>query len=78
MAMTKISKEAVIKIISEIAKKDPEQIADTARFRADLNMDSLAALDLVVTIEEQFGIKITQDKLRNMISVKDLFEILNL
>jgi acyl carrier protein len=40
---------------------DPEQLKPETRFREDLDLDSLDAVDMVIVLEKTFGIKIGRD-----------------
>ncbi len=40
---------------------DVEQMQPEARFREELGLDSLDAVDMVVVLEQEFGIKIGKD-----------------
>lgn len=40
---------------------DPEQMKPEARFREDLDLDSLDAVDMVIVLEKTFSIKIGRD-----------------
>lgn len=43
--------------------RDPEAIDPTCTLRDDLGLDSAALLDLVVGIEEEFGIEVDTDEI---------------
>jgi acyl carrier protein len=45
---------------------------------ADLNIDSLDVLNIVVDIENYFSIEIQNDEIRKMIYVKDCIDIIQL
>lgn len=75
--MSKPTKQDLIKIISLIIKKPESEIKMDANLRADLGMDSLAALDLLVSIEEQFGIVIAQEKASDFKTLQDVSNYLD-
>lgn len=72
--MTKPSVEDIQKIVSLIAKKPVEQIRPESELRAHLGMDSLAALDMLVTIEEKYGIVIAQEKAASFVTLGDVLK----
>ena len=59
--MSKPTQADVIKIVSVITKKPVTSITPQSDLRADLGMDSLAALDLLVTLEEEYNMVIPQE-----------------
>ena len=72
--MKKPTEQDIIQIISLITKKPKDQIHASCELRGDLGMDSLAALDLLVTIEEQFGLVISHEVAANFKTIKDVFD----
>ena len=55
--ITKLADEA----IAEEFELDIEKLVPTARFKDDLGLDSLDAVDMVVVLEKTFSIKIGKD-----------------
>lgn len=51
---------------------DEEKITMEASLADDLNIDSLDAVELVMALEEEFGIKIPDEELSTMKTVKDI------
>jgi acyl carrier protein len=47
--------------LAEEFELDAEKMRAEARFREDLGLDSLDAVDMVVVLEQTFGIKIGKD-----------------
>lgn len=58
-------------IISEVSHVDPAKITMTARFVDDLEMDSLDVVQVVMAIEEQFGIEVPDDAAEHMTTIED-------
>ena len=48
-----------LKVIGKHLKKDPSDIKPEHRFNEDLNTDSLARVELIMAIEEEFKIEIS-------------------
>ncbi len=46
----------VKRVVGEVLKTDPEQIADNARFVEDLGAESVQSIELVAAFEEEFDI----------------------
>ncbi|EST38475.1 hypothetical protein N566_07205 [Streptomycetaceae bacterium MP113-05] len=43
-----------------------EEVTDEARFKEDLEVDSLISLEIAVRIEERYGVKIDESQLTEM------------
>ena len=48
---------------------DPGQIAEETRFREDLEADSLDLVELVVELEDSYGIRIPEDEAAKILTV---------
>ena len=70
--MAKPSHDDILQIISLITRKPVASIRPESALRGDLAMDSLAALDLLVTIEEKYGLVIDQEKAGAFVTLKDV------
>lgn len=64
--------EEVKEIMVDTLGCDEEKIALEASLADDLNIDSLDAVELVMAIEEKYGIKIPDDELGKMKKVSDI------
>mgnify|MGYP003372551341 FL=1 len=53
---------------------DEEKITPEASLADDLKIDSLDAVELVMALEEEAGIKIPDEELPNMKTVKDIMD----
>lgn len=61
-------KELIVNIIS---CSEDEVTMDT-NMKDDLNIDSLDAMELAMSVEENLGVTIPEDKLAEMVYVKDI------
>lgn len=52
-----------------------EEITDDARFKEDLDVDSLIALEIAVRLEEGYGVKIDEEDLADLGSFKRVTEL---
>ena len=50
---------------------DPAKVVDEARFVDDLGADSLDTVELVMALEEEFGVEISNEEGQEIQSVKD-------
>jgi acyl carrier protein len=65
--------ERIRDIIAVELQLDPTQVVPRAQLRADLGMDSVAALNILFGIEEAFGLAaIDVTKLANVTTVEDV------
>jgi len=66
--------EKVRKIIVEQLDISEEDILPESSFKDDLGADSLELLDLVMKMEEEFDIQISDEDAEEIISVQDAIE----
>lgn len=64
----------VRKIIAEELDIDLKEVILKANFTKDLGADSLDLLELMMLLEEEFGIKISDDTAAELLTVKDVIE----
>lgn len=63
--------DKVINIISDQLGMGSEEIQTEARFLEDLGADSLDLVELVMAMEDEFGISIPDDKVEEIKTVQD-------
>lgn len=61
--------ERVKKIIVDQLGADPEKVVSAARFREDLEADSLDLVELIMAFEEEFGGEISDDEAQKITTV---------
>lgn len=66
--------ERLAKAISEVLDLDESTITPDSKFVDDLGADSLDVLEIVMSIEDEFGIKIPTTSTENIVTVGDAFE----
>ena len=76
-----ITREEIIQKANEALKKEfeftEEQLVPSANLREDLGLDSLDAVDMVVVLEQQFGVTLRQGyDLRAITTLKDLYDFI--
>ena len=64
-------KEAIAKV-SDI---ELEEIPDEASFVDDLGLDSLVLLEISVEMELEFGVEVSEDDLRTLITIQDAVDL---
>ena len=53
-------------VAAEVLSVDPGQVTETARFKEDLDADSLDLVELVMGLEERFDISVPEEDLENV------------
>lgn len=64
--------ETVRKIIAEQVNKNPEDISLEDRVLEDLGADSLDIVELSMSVEEEFGVKIGDEDMEKLRTVGDI------
>jgi acyl carrier protein len=71
------SLERVKVIIVDLLGVDPEQVTVEARFREDLEADSLDLVELIMALEEEFGGEISDEQAQKITTVGDAITFLD-
>ncbi|MFM8237216.1 MAG: acyl carrier protein [Actinomycetota bacterium] len=61
--------EAIRSVAGEVLGVDPSGIVETARFKEDLEADSLHLVELVMGLEDHFAIEVPEDDLDEVLTV---------
>ena len=64
------------KIIVEQLGVDEEEVTPTASFVEDLNADSLDLVELIMSLEEEFGMEISDEDAEKIQKVSDAVEFI--
>ena len=68
--------EKVKALIEEKLNADGVEITESTSFKDDLNADSLDLFELVMALEDEFGIEIPSEDLEKLVTVGDVLEYL--
>lgn len=68
--------EKMLPIIAEQLNVEEEQIRPESTFKEDLGADSLDLFELVMALEDQFGVEIPSEDLESIVTVNDVIEYL--
>ncbi len=71
------SEERLKKIIAEQLSVSEDEVTPDASFIEDLNADSLDLVELIMSLEEEFGEKISDEDAEKIRTVRDAMEYLN-
>ena len=66
----------VIELIIEQLNVTREQCVPEASFINDLGADSLDLMELIMEMEEQFGVSISDDELQNIRTIQNVIDFL--
>lgn len=70
--------EEIKKVINTIMEDefeiDPELIKPEALLGEDLGLDSLDAVDLIVAIDKELGVRIEEEEARNIRTLEDIYD----
>ena len=68
--------EQVKKVLVEAINVDENLVTLEANLNDDLGIDSLSAVELSLELESNFGIRIEDEELANLKTVKDIVELI--
>ena len=71
MSLTADVENRLRKIIADQLSVDEEDVVPEASFIEDLNADSLDLVELIMTLEEEFNIKISDEDAEGIRTVQD-------
>ena len=69
--------EKVKEIIEEKLNVEGMEITEDSKFKEDLNADSLDLFELVMALEDEFGVEIPSEDLEKIVSVGDVISYIN-
>ena len=61
----------------EVLQVDPAKVTREARFGEDLDADSLDLVELVMALEEQFGITVDESELEGVSTVGQAYDLVS-
>lgn len=70
-------REKVIDIIAKSFKLEPSQVTEEKSFQEDLGADSLETVELVMALEEEFGVEISDEDAEKIKTVGDALRFIS-
>lgn len=68
--------DQIKKVLVEAINVDEEEITPEAKLNEDLGIDSLAAVELALELENTFDIRIEDEELAKLVTVQDVMDII--
>lgn len=69
--------EKLKEMIADQLSIDANSVTPEANFKDDLDADSLDLFELVMALEEEYGVEIPSEDLTNILTVQDIINYLN-
>lgn len=69
--------EKVKAIVVDQLGVDDDQVTSEANFSTDLNADSLDSVELIMALEEAFGVEIPDENAEKLITVQDAVDYIS-
>ena len=77
---TPIVRDEVLELIrdrlADILEIEPSEIAEGASFADDLDADSLDLVELVMALEEEFGVNVEEEELEGITTIGAAYELI--
>jgi len=74
--MTNID-ERIKRIVANVLGIDESQVVPEATFQEDLGADSLDVVEVIIAIEQEFGIDIPDERAEKIVSVQNAIDSIN-
>ena len=67
-------KDRILELIAEQFGLNTDELTDDIDLRNDLNADSIDLVELVMSLEDEFGIEVNDEDLKNINTIGDIIE----
>ncbi|MER8089307.1 MULTISPECIES: acyl carrier protein [unclassified Streptomyces] len=71
-----LDKEELRDLVADVLDLDVAEVTDSAHFMEDLEVDSLMALEIVVRLEKEYGVRLAESELTSITSLLGTYELL--
>ncbi len=68
--------EKIFKLVAQATKTDISEIKESTSFIDDLNLDSLDMVELMMNMEDEFGVEIPESETEKLKTVGDVIQFL--
>lgn len=62
-------------LVAEVTERQPEEISDTALFQEELGVDSLMALEIMVSVDQRYQIQLPEEEFKKLTNVNDTVDL---
>ena len=69
--------EQIKQVLVDALDIDESLITPEARLKEDLEIDSLAAVELSLELETEFDVQIEDEELEKLVTVQDIIDLIN-
>lgn len=76
MQNVSVDKEELRALVADVLELPVEEVTDDADFINDLEVDSLAALEIAVQLEKKYGVKLDDSELKTISSLNWVHQLL--
>ncbi|MFC0599945.1 acyl carrier protein [Streptomyces palmae] len=76
MSAATIDREELRSVMADALDIPQAKITDTANFVEDLGVDSLMSLEVMVQLEQKYGVKLTEEEFRTITTFQDAHTLL--
>ena len=66
--------ETVNRVVVEEFEAEPDQLVAESRLREEIGLDSLDAVDLVISLELAFGFRIPEEEVKGIRTLGDIYD----
>ncbi|XP_003726567.1 uncharacterized protein LOC100889221 [Strongylocentrotus purpuratus] len=73
MTITSIQERCTL-VLKLFDKVDPEKVSLESKFAEDLGLDSLDAVEVIMAMEDEFGVEISDETAEKLLNLKDVVE----
>ncbi|MDO4466629.1 MAG: acyl carrier protein [Bacillota bacterium] len=68
--------EQIKNVLVDAINVDPELVTPEAKLNEDLDIDSLAAVELALELETEFDVRIEDEELAKLVTVQDIMDLI--
>jgi acyl carrier protein len=76
MQTVRVDKEELRALVADVLELPVEEVTDDADFINDLEVDSLAALEIEIRLESKYGVKMDDSELTTISSLNRVYQLL--
>lgn len=69
--------ERIKKIVADVLNVDPDEITEETTFEEDLGADSLDMYQILLGLEEEFGVEVDLDKVKDIKTAGEALEVVH-